>query len=908
MSSSRDAATIAPFWRRGRALSTQPGLVTRIVRSAPLTLALVVALWVIATATGSVLHGPRHERFDVLLDGARSLTHLESIGLSLWWAPDLLGYLGSTVVLITLGIVAERRLGTGRYAIALVTTHVLAASTVVVLAWGTGQFYPTWARAFLTVPFGGPALGVIGAVLAASATLTTLWRRRVRVGLLTLFVAMVLFYGGGLAVLLLAAAIYGLVLGRVFRSETLQPSPVGSVHEARVLAALIVAATALGPLLAMLTPAPTGPFAKLGFLVADVHRPPPAVIAELCNRAPASVGCAMGHLELHPGVGATLMACLPALLLLLFADGLRRGRRMAWIGTLALEGVLAGVAIADFAMAMADAGPVLPIAGLTDEQPLRLLTQLILPCLVPVTAAVVVLVLGRDLFTVKAPHGAGRALVRRLAILTAGSAVVYVSLGLVVADQWETTPTAWSLLTDFPLRLAPEELTLGALAQHVPAGPAAQVLFDWIGIAFWACGAIIVLRSFRQDAAGTPAQRDRARQILIANGGSSLAWMGLWEGNSYWFSTNDSTFVAYRLVQGVALTIGDPVGPVNQRTDRVLEFAHYCESIGAVPAFYSASAGLEALCTERGWSSVQIAEETVLPLGDLAFTGKKFQDLRTTLNHAKREGLHVQWLDYPTAPLSTVLQIQAISEDWVSQQSLPEMGFTLGGIDQLDDPHVRCSVAVDDAGVVHAVASWLPIYDAGTVIGWTLDFMRKRTNGFRNATELLIARGALDFQDEGFALLSLSGAPLARAEHPDTEPLGAPAAARPEPLDRLLDQLGTRLEPVYGFRSLLRFKAKFNPQYRPMYLVYADAASLPAIGRAVARAYVPDASLSTLLHVANTIMFKHRDTPGPSTPPRSERSDGPRPPAVPVLPQPQKSADSHVSAASPSRAPSSSDR
>ncbi|MGV8965809.1 MAG: bifunctional lysylphosphatidylglycerol flippase/synthetase MprF [Cellulomonas sp.] len=869
-----DAGTAAPFWRRGRAMSTRPGTVTRIVRSAPLTLALIVALWTIAMATDSVLHGPHHERYDVLVDGARSLAHPESIVLSMLWAPDLLGYLSSTAVLVTLGIVAERRLGTARYAIALVTTHVFAASTVVLLAWGIGQFFPTWARAFLTVPFGGPTLAVIGAVLAASATLTTLWRRRVRVATLTLFVAMVLFYGGGLAVLLLTAAIYGLVLGRVFRAGTLQPSPVGSVHEARVLAALIVAATALGPLLAMITPAPTGPFATLGFLVADVHRPPPRVIAALCNHAPQSIGCAMGYLELHPGVGATLMACLPALLLLLFADGLRRGRRMAWIGALALEGVLAGVAVADFALAMADASPVLPIAGLTEEQPLRLLTQLILPCLVPVTAAVVVLVLGRDLFTVRAPHGAGQALVRRLAALTAGAAALYVGIGLIVAAQWDSAPTAWSLLTDFPLRLAPEELMLGAMAQHIPVGPIAQVLFDWIGVGLWACAAIVVVRAFRQDAAGTPAERDRARKILVTNGGTSLAWMGLWEGNTYWFSPDGSSYVAYRLVQGVALTVGDPVGPASGRADRFVEFVDFCESIGAVPAFYSASASLQALCAERGWSSVQIAEETVLPLGALAYTGKKFQDLRTTLNHAKREGVHVQWLDYPTAPLATVLQIQAISEDWVSQQSLPEMGFTLGGIDQLDDPEVRCSIAVDDAGLVHAIASWLPIYDAGIVTGWTLDFMRKRTDGFRNATELLIARGALDFQDEGFALLSLSGAPLARAEHPDAEPAVAPTSAGPEPLDRLLDHLGTRLEPVYGFRSLLRFKAKFSPQYRPMYLLFADVASLPAIGRAVARAYVPDASLGTLLRVANTIMFTHSPKPAFGAPAPASRPAG----------------------------------
>jgi len=252
---------------------------------------------------------------------------------------------------------------------------------------------------------------------------------------------------------------------------------------------------------------------------------------------------------------------------------------------------------------------------------------------------------------------------------------------------------------------------------------------------------------------------------------------------------------------------------------------------------------------------VQIAQETVLPLGSVAFTGKRFQDVRTALNRARREGMRTEWIDYRNASLSTVVQIQAISEEWVAQQQLPEMGFTLGGVDQLNDPHVRCSVVVDAVGSIHAVASWLPIYAAGAVTGWTLDFMRRRTDGFRHGTELLIAQAALDFQSQGFSVLSLSGAPLARSEETSGPAGGDGAAVRPDPLDRLLDLVGTRLEPVYGFRSLMRFKAKFSPELRPLYLIYADAAALPAIGRAVARAYVPDASLGMLLRLFNRLML-----------------------------------------------------
>ena len=55
--------------------------------------------------------------------------------------------------------------------------------------------------------------------------------------------------------------------------------------------------------------------------------------------------------------------------------------------------------------------------------------------------------------------------------------------------------------------------------------------------------------------------------------------------------------------------------------------------------------------------------------------------------------------------------------------------------------------------------------------------------------------------------------------------------------------VGRSLEPVYGFRSLLQFKQKFQPRLEPLYLAYPDALSLPAIAIAISRCYLPDLDL-----------------------------------------------------------------
>jgi lysylphosphatidylglycerol synthetase-like protein (DUF2156 family) len=63
-------------------------------------------------------------------------------------------------------------------------------------------------------------------------------------------------------------------------------------------------------------------------------------------------------------------------------------------------------------------------------------------------------------------------------------------------------------------------------------------------------------------------------------------------------------------------------------------------------------------------------------------------------------------------------------------------------------------------------------------------------------------------------------------------------------LVRILDLVGHALEPVYGFRSLAAFKSRFKPEYRALYLYYQDPLHLPAIGRALTRAYLPGLSLA----------------------------------------------------------------
>ena len=346
-----------------------------------------------------------------------------------------------------------------------------------------------------------------------------------------------------------------------------------------------------------------------------------------------------------------------------------------------------------------------------------------------------------------------------------------------------------------------------------------------------------------------PDALERARALLTSVGGSTMSWMTLWPEMRYYFTKDGAGYVGYQRHAGIALALADPVVPPDRIAAAVGEFTEEAERGGLTPCLFSVTDTAAEAARAAGWRTVQIAEDTLIDLPGIAFKGKKWQDIRTALNKAGREGVEFRVVTLAEESFAVLAQVRAISEQWVGDKGLPEMGFTLGGVDEAMDPAVRVGLAVDAGGSLHGVTSWLPVYGPGgdgaggddhgqgEVRGWTLDVMRRRKDGFRSVMEFMIASACLAFGAEGYEFLSLSGAPLAREDTGDDL----------DRTDRMLDKLGASLEPFYGFRSLHAFKAKFSPRYEPVHLAFRDEADLPRIGIALTRAYLPDATPRQLL-------------------------------------------------------------
>lgn len=327
-----------------------------------------------------------------------------------------------------------------------------------------------------------------------------------------------------------------------------------------------------------------------------------------------------------------------------------------------------------------------------------------------------------------------------------------------------------------------------------------------------------------------PVTVDEVKDMIRADGGGTLSWMTTWEGMQYLRTSRG--IVPLQVHLGVGIVLADPLGEESGRAESVREFIDQAEARAIVPCFFSSSEETRAAVPE-GWRSLTVADDTIVDLPELTFQGKAWSKVRQSFSRADREQIEFRMGHFSDFTWGVRQQIRAISESWVDDKGLPEMRFTLGTLQEAEDPEVRLAIAVSSEGDVDGVLSWLPVYGAGGRIrGWTLDLMRRRDGGFGPVMEFLIGSSAKAFAEEGAEILSLSGAPLANEPTPEDGTVAA-----------LLGRVGAMLEPVYGFRSLHSFKKKFNPRYEPIYLLYRDEGDLARIGAALTRAFLPDATL-----------------------------------------------------------------
>jgi len=767
------------------------------------------------------------------------------------WTKSPIHMVIDIALMLSVGIWLERVVTSPWYLIIGNAIYCVSAVVTIGIATLNDNLFPHFKAPLESQEIVGVAVFLIGIASAASFKMIAEWRKRTRAMVASILLVMLAFVGSLGTIFTFIAALIGTLFGFIFwgKNRDKRPAVMRGPQDKRALVAIVVAGIVFGTLITLRSPDMVGGLSSLRYpMPADALSA--ETVSQICSVENLRGMCLhYSYLLRTGGNGNTILALMPLLLQLILAWGLRGGRRAAWWGTIilqALTAVVAGIHLLVIWNEVRSWSEGAEALGFTESG--RPTARFIVPLMMPLVLLIVAFV-QRKLFTVRATAGTYERLWRNFSAVTAATLLVTLIIGVIIGATKTFLSTIWVLTTDFLIRLLPSSVLSLVTPQMDQETAAGIILMSWMPIIPWVAICALLLISFRRRELPNSIGQSEYIAIAKTTGPGSMGWITTWPQNKYWKASSCSAAIAYRVDRGVALTVSDPAVLPEDLPEVLEEFARFATDQGLTPAFYSVHAPVVTVTDQWRWSRLQVAEEAVLLLSELEFKGKRLRDVRTALNRAKREGIHTEWTTYEACKPALLEQVKQISAEWVSDKPLPGMSFTFGGINELNDPEVRILLAVDEKQTVHGVTSWMPIYDEGQITGWTLDFMRRLTGGFRPVMEYLIVSAALWAKDEGYETLSLSGTPLVKTK-------GQKGTDESAGLDQLLDVLGQTLEPVYGFRSLLNFKAAFNPEYVPIYLAVPTTAELPTVGLAIAHAHLPHLALRETVALGSHLLPK----------------------------------------------------
>ncbi len=169
------------------------------------------------------------------------------------------------------------------------------------------------------------------------------------------------------------------------------------------------------------------------------------------------------------------------------------------------------------------------------------------------------------------------------------------------------------------------------------------------------------------------------QRIFEAHGEHSLAAFAIDSDKHHLFVADGRGLVAYAVRGSVAMACGDPLAPEEQFQQSIDEYLHYCRQKSWTPVIYEASEARLFTYRAMGMKWFKIAEEAILDLTEFSLAGNKRANLRAMVNKAKKAGMTVQAYHRKHYPVPSIdSQLEAVSQEWLADKRLGELGFTLG--------------------------------------------------------------------------------------------------------------------------------------------------------------------------------------------------------------------------------------
>ncbi|MFC9648342.1 MULTISPECIES: phosphatidylglycerol lysyltransferase domain-containing protein [unclassified Streptomyces] len=355
----------------------------------------------------------------------------------------------------------------------------------------------------------------------------------------------------------------------------------------------------------------------------------------------------------------------------------------------------------------------------------------------------------------------------------------------------------------------------------------------WVNVTINVLSTLLLLAvlyaAFRSRRAVDPITEDdeAGLRVLLDRYGErdSLGYFALRREKSVMWSPTRKAAITYRVVGGVSLASGDPIGDPEAWPGAIEPWLAEAREHGWLPAVMGASEEAGTIYARHGLDALELGDEALVETADFTLEGRAMRTVRQAYNRVARAGYRVTVRRHEDIPADEMAELLRRADDW--RDGATERGFSMA-LGRLGDPgDGRCVMLEchDGNGELRAVLSFVPWGPKGL----SLDLMRRDRDSENGLMEFMVIELLRRAGEIGISQVSLNFA-MFRSVFERGAKLGA------GPVLRVWRSLLSFFSRWWQIESLYRANAKYRPIWEPRFMLFEKSADLLRIGIAAGRA------------------------------------------------------------------------
>ncbi|MFD4295382.1 bifunctional lysylphosphatidylglycerol synthetase/lysine--tRNA ligase LysX [Rhodococcus sp. NPDC058505] len=465
---------------------------------------------------------------------------------------------------------------------------------------------------------------------------------------------------------------------------------------------------------------------------------------------------------------------------------------------------------------------------------------------------------------------------------------VWKALGVLVAGLAVGTLLGWGLVELFPGSLPQDQRLLWSVNRVTALAVLDNEQFDGrphgfvntllglFGAVALLAAVLVLFRSQRASNALTGNDESALRGLLAGSGGDdSLGYFATRRDKAVVFAPSGKAAVTYRVEVGVCLASGDPIGDEQAWPHAIDAWLALASTYGWTPAVMGASEAGATAYARAGLTVLQLGDEAIVRTRDFDLAGRDMRQVRQAVNRVRKQGVTVRIRRHRDLPPEDMRRVIDLADAWRDTDA--ERGFSMA-LGRLGDPADGDCLLVEALGSDDEALGLLSLVPWGAS-GVSLDLMRRNPTAPNGVVELMVTDLATGGDRFGITRISLNFA-VFRSVFEEGARIGA------GPVLRMWRSLLMFASKWWQLEALYRSNVKYQPDWVPRYLCFADRRVLPKVGvaSAIAEGFLAVPSLRR--RDASRHTGVHEAVPAAVAGSGTLHADGSAPDGVPALAAP----------------------